>query len=385
MDTLTAPRFISGGPATGRGRYHWWLVRIALLCLVGLSFIWSGSVATAQTSNAEGAVYTLTNDPAGNRVLVWNRSASGQLAPAGAYATGGAGAGNSLASQGALVISGDGRMLVAVNAGSDDLSVFQIGPDRLTLADRVASGGSRPVSITISGSLLYALNVGGTGNISGFRLAADGHLTPLAGSTRPLSGADTGAAQVQFVLDGKALVVTEKMTKTIDTYLVDASGIAGNPMPHPSSGNVPYGFAADARGRIFVSEAENSGLSSYSVSDDGGLTTLSASVANGGAAACWAVITDDGQYVYTANAQTATISGYRVAGDGTVTLLGNGRTGLTSPNPTDIALSAGSRHLYTLTAASNTIWGFRVQDDGSLVPVPGAVNLPAGVVGLAAR
>ena len=50
-----------------------------------------------------------------------------------------------------------------------------------------------------------------------------------------------------------------------------------------------------------------------------------------------------------------------------------------------MALSADSRFIYTLTNASHSIWGFRVQDDGTLVPVPGAVNLPAGVAGIAVR
>ncbi len=358
---------------------------LSVLGLALLVFATGGHAASAQPVDGPGAVYTLTNDPAGNHVLVWTRAASGVLSPAGSYATGGTGSGDALGSQGALILSSDGRFLFAVNAGSNDLSVFTTGPDRLTLVDRVASGGTRPISLTVARDLLYALNAGDPGGIAGFRVAADGHLSPLAGSVRPLSGPATGPAQVQFSPDAGVLVVTEKMTNTIDTYQVDANGLATGPMPQMSAGQTPFGFAFDSRGRFFVTEAMASSLSSYSVSRTGAVTLLSMSVVNGQAAACWAVVTENGQYVYTSNAQSGSISGYRITTDGTVTLMADGRTGLTGANPTDMALSAGSRYLYALTGANSAVWGFRVGDDGSLTPVPGAVNLPAGVVGLAAR
>ena len=46
----------------------------------------------------------------------------------------------------------------------------------------------------------------------------DGTLTPITGSTRPLSGSATAPAQVQFSPDGSTLVVTERATQPIDIY-----------------------------------------------------------------------------------------------------------------------------------------------------------------------
>jgi 6-phosphogluconolactonase (cycloisomerase 2 family) len=195
----------------------------------------------------------------------------------------------------------------------------------------------------------------------------------------------TGPAQVQFTPDGRTLVVTEKLTSQLVTYVVGRDGVAGAPLVQPSAGQTPFGFGVDGRGRLFVSEAGSSSLSSYAVGVGGMLSPLSAVVPNGQAAACWAVVTEDGRYAYTANAGSGTISGYRIASDGRVTLLGEGRSGSTGANPTDMALSAGSGYLYVLTNATHALWGFRVGEDGGLVPVPGAVGLPAGVVGLAAR
>src|SRR5690606_29023509 len=98
---------------------------------------------------APGAVYVLGNAAMNNEVLVFDRSPDGTLTAAGAFATGGAGTGAGLGSQGALVLSENGRWLVAVNAGSDEISVFRVRQDGLELTDTEASGGQMPISVTI--------------------------------------------------------------------------------------------------------------------------------------------------------------------------------------------------------------------------------------------
>ena len=357
---------------------------LAALILAGL-FGW-GTAPSVDAQTGAGAVYTSTNDPAGNRVLALNRAADGSLTPTGSFATGGLGTGSGLGSQGALVLSQDQRLLYVVNAGSNEISTFAVQPNGLALLGTVGSGGIRPVSLTLLGDLLYVLNAGGAGNIAGFRGARLGTLTPLAGSSRPLSGGATNPAQIQFTPDGRVLVVTERATNRIDTYVVGSDGVAGPPTTNPSAGQTPFGFAIDHRGRVFVSEAGSRSLSSYELSRTGALTTRSAAVPNGQIAACWAVVTEDGRFAYTANAGSGSISGYSIAADGTVRLLTpGGQTGVTGANPTDMALSAGSRYLYALTNGAQAIRAFGVGGDGSLAPVTGASGLAAGMVGLAAR
>src|SRR2546427_6954958 len=129
-----------------------------------------------------GAVYTLTNQVGGNAVAVFARGADGRLTAAGTVSTGGTGTGASLGSQSAVAQSDDGRWLFAVNAGSNDVSVFSVSPAGLALASRTASGGTLPISLTVHGDVLYVLNGGGSGNISGFTLGASGDLTPIARS-----------------------------------------------------------------------------------------------------------------------------------------------------------------------------------------------------------
>ena len=106
-------------------------------------------------------------------------------------------------------------------------------PGGLRLADRAGSGGSKPTSVAVSGALVYVLN-NGTPNISGFHLA-DGKLTELAGSARPLSGADGDPAQISFTPGGGALIATERGTDSISSYMIDERGYAQGPATVKSS------------------------------------------------------------------------------------------------------------------------------------------------------
>ena len=101
-----------------------------------------------------GAVYALTNSTAGNGVVVFLRAANGALTLAKMVPTGGLGLGDGpdsegLQSQGALVLGPDHHHLYAVNGGSDTISVFAVKPRGLSLVQRIASGGHKPISLTV--------------------------------------------------------------------------------------------------------------------------------------------------------------------------------------------------------------------------------------------
>ncbi len=350
---------------------------------------------SASASSAPGSVYTLTNSAAGNAVAVFDRSPSGELTPAGTVATGGLGTGAGLGSQGAVALSDNGRWLFAVNAGSNDISVLEVynGGIELALIDRMPSGGARPISLTSHGNLLYVLNAGAPENITGFRVGKDGTLTAIPNSTRPLSGANVAPAQVSFDPAGDVLVVTEKATNMIDTFPVGQDGLPGQAVVTPSSGVTPFGFAFDNLGRVFVSEAfggaaNASALSSYTLLSNGDLDVVSPSEPTHQTAACWTAVSRDGRYAYTTNAGSGSVSGYRIAPDGSVTLLNpDGRTGHTGAgsSPIDASFSANGRFLYVLTAASHEIVPFAMSADGSLTELSAVTGLPVGMVGLAAR
>jgi 6-phosphogluconolactonase (cycloisomerase 2 family) len=376
------------------GWMHTRLARIAILALALVGTLaWSGTAA-AQTRPG-GAVYVLTNAADGNAVAVFDRAGDGTLTPAGTVPTGGTGTGAGLGSQGALVLSRNGHWLFAVNAGSNDISVFKLSRNGLHLRDRQPSGGVMPISLTVHDGLLYVLNAGDgatPGNISGFTLEERGRLAPLAGSTRPLSAANVGPAQVEFSRDGDVLVVTEKATNQISTYMVDDDGLADGPHVQPSAGQTPFGFAFGKRGQLFVSEAfggapNASAVSSYDVDGEGILTTITPSAATHQTAACWVVVTRNGRYVYTSNTGSGSITGYHVARDGSLTLLNaDGRTGVTGDGslPTDMDLSRNSQYLYALNSGTGSVAAFAVGGDGSLTHLGNVGALAPGAVGLAA-
>jgi 6-phosphogluconolactonase (cycloisomerase 2 family) len=342
------------------------------------------AASAAADASMPGAVYALTNEVSGNAVAIFTRAADGTLEGAGSVSTGGTGTGAGLGSQGAVALSDDGRWLFAVNAGSNDVSAFRVTAGGISLAGRSASGGTRPISLTVHGDLVYVLNAGGDGNISGFTVGADGALTPIAGSTRPLSGAGAGPAQVSFSPSGRWLVVTEKATSRIDVYGVDGSGIAMGPMTSASAGGTPFGFAFGHRDELFVSEAAGS-ASSYVIDRSGALDLASGAVPTHQGAPCWAVVTQNGKFGYTANAQGGSISGFGVAEDGSIALIdADGRTATVGGGNIDLALTGNSRYLYQLKG-DRSIGGFRVLADGHLVAVGSVAGLPASAVGLAAR
>jgi 6-phosphogluconolactonase (cycloisomerase 2 family) len=364
---------------------------LPLIGALSALFLIAAATPAAAASPAVGAVYALTNAAGGNAVLAFERHPDGSLGELGSFATGGLGSGGGLGSQGAVVLSDDGRLLVAVDAGSDEISSFTVGTDgTLTLVDRVPSGGDHPISVTVWNGLAYALNDGGAGNIAGFTIDGSGDLAPIAGSSRPLSAAGVAPAQVAFSPDGESLAVTEKDTNRITTYAVDADGLAGSPTFIASAGATPFGFAFDDRGRIFVSEAfggaaDASTLSSYAVAD-GAAALIDGPDATTESAACWVAVTKNGQFAYTANTGSGTISGFAIAQDGSVSLITpDGATGITGGAPADLAMSANGRFLYArVGGASPAVAAFRVGGQGDLSPL-GTIALPAGVVGMAGR
>ncbi|MEO8624620.1 MAG: beta-propeller fold lactonase family protein [bacterium] len=350
----------------------------------------SASATSRSESPIVGHIYALSNATAGNEVLEFARNADGRIFAAGSFATSGTGTGAGLGSQGAVILTENDRFLIAVNAGSNDITSFRVTASGLDRVATVGSGGTTPISVTSHGTLVYVLNAGGTGNISGFRLDDAGGLTPIAGSTRSLGGAAVAPAEVAFTPDGHVLVVTEKAANSIATYLV-ASGVPSQPIVNASAGQTPFGFTFDRAGRLVVTEAFGgapgaSALSSYWIGVDGKLQVISASVPTTQTAACWAVTVNSGRFVYATNTGSASVSGYSDR-DGQLAMLNaNGRTGVSGTTPTDAALSHNSQFLYTLNSGDHSISEFAVNNgNGGLVSSGSVSGLPAGSVGLAAR
>ncbi len=334
-----------------------------------------------------GKLFISSNSTAGNEVLVFQRAASGPATLVTRVATHGLGTGAGLGSQGAVTLSGNGRWLYVVNAASNNLSTFGVTPGGLVLKSVVDTGGLTPTSVTEHDGLVFVLNAGGSGNITGLRNRG-GQLTPVPGAVGTMSAnSGTAPAQVSFNEDGDLLVVTERNTNRLTSFLVKRDGSLDGKTVTASPGAVPFGFAFTRRDTLVVSEAAGSGASSYRFNERSALPILvTPSLANGQGAACWVVVTPDGKFAFTANAGTSTVSSYAVARNGQLSLqAGAAASTGTGAGALDMAVSPNGSQLAVFASRSLNIVSYSISRSGSLVPLGSVGGIPAGSAGLAAN
>jgi 6-phosphogluconolactonase len=387
-----------------------------------------------------GAVYTETNQASGNAVLVFAQHRDGTIVQQASVPTGGVGLAKNppfdfpiVDSQAAVALSEDGRLLFAVNAGDNTITVFRVTKRGLRKVDQVGSGGTQPISVTSNANLVYVLNAH-SGNIAGFKITRHDRLRPIAGSSQSLSTPGPGsiAAQIGFSPNGRLLTVSERCylggcanqpKGVLDTFVVSRNGKAGPANENASDDYGPFGFAYLNSRKLLVSNTGNINnpgqppdptnpmlftgtTSSYTLDRSGNVVPNGGPVASGGRGACWIVITGNHKYAFVTNSLSTFppgdgkggIARYAVAPNGTLTLLGQTDVTPSTPPgaafPTDLTLSQDGRYLYVLVPTLNMpsppndtshIDVYRVGRDGSLTWIQATpATLPAGASGMAA-
>ena len=349
--------------------------------------------ASADTSQVVGHVYVDDNTAGTNTIGAFDRRADGTLTaePGSPFPAGGAGTGAGLASQGALQLSADGRFLLAVDAGSNQVSVLRVHPGGslgLVPGGVVSSGGTLPDSIAVHGTLVYVANSGaGHSNYTGFRFFG-GHLFPIPGSTVPLA-ANAAPGDVLFNGTGTKLAGTEVGPSQIDSFTVGFGGrlTAAPGSPFKAQGLGPFGseFRPTDPGQLFVSNAHNTVTDSGTISAftdfrDGTLRPVAGSpFADDQMAPCWVEITRNGQFLFTVNTASGTISRFAIAPGGALTLLGSTPLrGTGGVGAVDARLSPDGRFLYVDESKTGAVAAFAVHG-GNLTELPGSpTSLPAG-------
>jgi 6-phosphogluconolactonase len=375
-------------------------LRRFIASLFALAFIAAAAPAAAQSANVtpdpnlgffrDGFVFVMTNEASDNAVLRYSRNWNGQLHQEQRVSTGGLGSGGGmpdpLGSQDSLVRGDEGRFLVAVNAGSDDFTVFGICHDDLIALSRTPSGGDFPNSVAIHGDLVYVLNAHGTPNIAGFRVAEDGSVLPIPGSIQNLpGGAGSAPADLRFDAEGDQLIVTETATNQIDVFPINDNGIAGSPTTQTDAGTTPFGFKLAHHGIVVVTEADSGSVSTYQLHDDNTLSIISAAVPNGQLATCWVSLTHDRSFAYVSNTMSGTISSYHLNSSGQLGLVKAVAADLGAGGaPTDSALSRNSLFLYVLDGPQGKIAIF-LAFAGHLLPIGHVDGLPTSIQGIVAR
>jgi 6-phosphogluconolactonase len=335
------------------------------------------------SSEVVGHLYVNDNTAGENTIAGFDRHADGTLTPipGSPFPAGGAGTGHGIGSQGALQESADGKYLLAVDAGSGQLSVLRIGPHaelRAVGGGPVPSGGPEPVSIAVHGGLVYVANGGsGEDNYTGFRLNPGGHLRALADSTVTLpEGSEPG--DILFNGTGSNLVAVRVKTSLIDSFAVGPDGRlqAAPGSPFEAQGPGPFGseFRPTDPSQLFVSNAhggEEAGtVSAFSVAGDGTLNAIGESpFADHQTAPCWVEISHDGGFLFTVNTASNSISSYSIASGGSLELLGSTPLKESKAGAEDARLSPDGATLWVVETGVHKVSGFEV-NGGSLTELP---------------
>jgi hypothetical protein len=355
-----------------RLRTRWCLTPIlAGLAALGMAVVPGTALAHSGSSPVIGHVYTDGNNAGPNTVAVLDRHADGSLTPnpGSPFTAGGSGLGTGLCSQGAIQTADGGRYVLAVDAGSNQISVLRTHQDGSVTpveGSPVSSGGVEPNSIAVHGDLVYVSNSGngGPGNHTGFHLNPGGHLAQIADSTVAIP-AGSGPGDVLFNNDGTRLIGTLVNTSLINSYTVGRddrlTAAPGSPFPGQGLGAFGSAFSPTRSDQLFVSNPHNgAGLSTVSAFDDsanGTLTSIGASpFANGQSGSCWLAVTPDGRYLYAINTGSGTVSEYTISPSGSLSLVGARRSATPAASAQPTLSSALTDATCTSTKPPHTRW-----------------------------
>lgn len=282
-------------------------------------------------------VYVESNDYRDNqnKIIAYLNKGDGKLEelPGSPFPAGGSGVGDPtqalgpLDSDNQLKISSDGHFLLAVNAGSNTIAVFNILDDGSLISvsgSPFSSDGQTPVSIGTKDNYIYVVNkaqdsvhkITTKPNYTVFTIDYKGTLTPVPHSTIELS---TGASPAQALVsnDGKFLFgadflafMLQPAQGTLRSFTIDSNGkldaVAGTPQAIPMGGAL--GLAQNPRDNtLYVGSPVTGQVDVYGVDGSSGALNFVNSVTSG-PASCWLRTAHDGSNLYALNSAENSIS-----------------------------------------------------------------------------
>ena len=386
----------------------------ALFCII--SFLLVNQVTNGQTlyptsAGGVGAVYTMSNKPDMNQIIVNRLNASGQLTRVNAVDTNGTGvttaAADVLLSQGSMAIFSN--CLFVVNAGSNSLSMFTISPSdatQLTLLSVQPVNGWFPISVAVNS--MYACVLTG-GNVTGIRCFTynssglyvistfDRTLTSFLSQSIPPSGPPRTWSEILFSADNNALIVSVKGSNaTAQGYLLffpfsnNRAVLASNPvLQTPTNAILPFSMTLVGSNGLLVTDPGASGVLTMNYQSTNGtisnsmFTPINASIAG---ALCWSTFSSITGNYYVIGASTATIVELNLNLSST-----NNPVRIVQYYPlpnntgaleTTVVTLAGVDYLYVIGTTAQVISAFQLSTAGNAVALGSFTAQPGNTTGL---
>ncbi|HEX4793167.1 MAG TPA: hypothetical protein VH370_05215 [Humisphaera sp.] len=290
-------------------------------------------------------VYTETdNSNAGqNAVIAYARDTAGQLTQIGSFNTGGTGVANPAGLLGPddsdkeVIASPNGRLLFAVNQGSNSVAVFRVHHDgslRLVHNAPVDSGGTQPVSLSIANDRLYVVNRGNevqgqTGSIAPsitvFSIAHNGTLTQDAAATLTLT---LGLSPSQLLISADSrFAFLDTFTppplnnvagaNQVVPFTIGADGklsaVSTGGVGAPVTPPLILGLAQHPTHPIVyagLTGAKQIGVFTF---DSAGNLTLKSTFGITGGGPCWTLVSPDGKFLYSIDTGTNSVGVFSLA------------------------------------------------------------------------
>lgn len=377
-------------------------------------------------SPAQGKViYVESNDYHANQnaILAYLQKQDGTLAPlpGSPFPTGGAGLGNPQQilgpddSDNPLIVSPDGRYLLAVNPGSNTIAVFSISGDGSLSpvpGSPFPSGGKTPVSLAIAGRYVYVVNKAqdplhpttDNPNYVTLTFNSDGHLEPVPGAVFETS-AGSSPAQVlvsndQRFLFGTDFLAFEETSElpvgSLRSFALDAWGLLspapGTPEVIPAKGGALGLWQHPSKNILYVGFPLNAEVGVYDIDPASGALTFQSAIA-AEAAACWIRTNREGDRLYVLNSAENAVGIYNSSNALSPALMNNFAlkdpgplSASGSPTSEDFSLgfSPSGKYLYVVSQHTSTDFSFGynylhtlvVATDGTLSEPTEPIHLP---------
>jgi hypothetical protein len=378
----------------------------------------NGQTLYPTSAGSVGAVYTMSNGPYMNQVIIHTLTANGQLSTIGMINTNGTGvnitAADTLFSQGALMVYSN--YLFVVNPGSNSLSMFMIKPSdgtQLTLLSVQSTNGWYPVSVTVNN--MYACVLTG-GNITGIRCftynssglfivpSFDRNLTSYISQSVPPMGPPQTMSEILFSADNLSLIISVKgFNATSQGYLLfyslsnNSTTLALSPTQvTPTNAVLPFAMTLVGMNGLLITDPGAQGVLTLSYSSTSGminnsmLTPINASLAG---ALCWSTYSPTIGNYYVIGASTATIVELNLnfTNASPVTIVQYYQLpNNTGALDTTVVTLAGKDYLYVLGTTAHVISSYQLRSAGNatangvtIVQQGNTTNIPK-LVGIAA-